>query len=206
MSDILLINTYPETQNYSIHFPLMLPGKSNRWSSVALRPEGVSRRRRSAPRCIDTKVVSSCLIIRSFSFRGTNKGKRKRYRQEPANKALKSNSENKHFDLHFKKQIRSSKTSSIFYSKSIVIKWISSVTPPGGFEPDLNYFFLKGLKITLSTAPVGVEFESNCSKTPLNRPFSRRFPTKRPSGWFLENKPKKLRFASYRSGLWKFVP
>ena len=132
MSDILLINTYPETQNYSIHFPLMLPGKSNRWSSVALRPEGVSKNRSSTPRCIDTKVVRSRLTIRSFSFRETNKGKRKRYREDYTNKSMTSCLGSKCFGFHFKKYIHSSKKLAIFYSKLIVKKWISSITPRGG--------------------------------------------------------------------------
>ena len=191
MSANLITNSYTASQNYYIQFQARSSCNSSQRSSVALGLDGASKRRRCSSYYIET--------IRSSSFLGTNIGKNKRYRQEPANKSLKSNSENKYFDLHIKKQIRSSKILPIFYSKLIVKKWISSITPPGGFEPDLNYFFLEELKITLSTASVGVEFESNCSKTPLNRPFSGDSQAYDPFGWFLVNMPKKLRFASFRS-------
>ena len=68
--------------------------------------------------------------------------------------------------------IRSSKNSAIFYSKLL--------RPEGGFEPDLNGFLNQ--KQSASTAgrvkpqlneflsqPVGVEFESNCSRTTVNQ-------------------------------------
>ena len=159
MSHDLAITTYSASQNYSSHFPVRSSCKSSQLSCVTLRPEGVSK------------------LIRSSSFRETNISKIKCYRQEPAIKALKSYSESKQAGLHFKKHIRSSKKPSIFYSKLFLEKWISSTKPLGGFEPDLNYFFLEVLKINISLAPVGIEFESNCSETPVNRPFSRGFPT-----------------------------
>ena len=69
-------------------------------------------------------------------------------------------------------RIRSSKNSAIFYSKLL--------RPEGGFEPDLNGFLNQ--KQSASTAgrvkpqlneflsqPVGVEFESNCSRTTVNQ-------------------------------------
>ena len=198
MSANLITNSYTASQNYYIQFQARSSCNSSQRSSVALGLDGASKRRRCSSYYIET--------IRSSSFLGTNNGKNKRYRQEPAHKALKSNSENKHFNLHIKKQIRSSKTLPIFYSKLIVKKWISSITPPGGFEPDLNYFFLEELKITLSTASVGgrvwVELLENSPKSPIFR----RFPSIRPF-WLVSGKhAQKASFRVLSITLWKFVP
>jgi len=74
-------------------------------------------------------------------------------------------------------RIRSSKNSAIFYSKLIMepIRWrgakYSKSEPQlngleGGFEPDLNGYLTSTI---VSAPPVGVEFESNCSRTTVNQ-------------------------------------
>ncbi len=145
MSNNLVINTHSASQNYSNHFPTLSPYKSNWWSSVALRPEGVSKSIRSSPH---RKIVSSRHAIRSSSFL-EDAGHSPRHGTNMA----------KHHNLlsYLRMQLE------------------------GGFEPDLNGFFPEVSKIIISLAPGGVEFESNCSETPLNHPFLRRFPATRDS-------------------------
>ena len=154
MSNNLVFNPTNAVSNYQNQLLAPFSLKPSWRLSVVLSSSKSSRALSAAKRHIETKGVSSRLTIRFSSFRETNIGKNKCYRREPAIKAVKSYSENKYSDLYFKKHIRSSKIFSIFYSKLIVKKWISSITPLGGFEPDLNYFFLEVLKINISLPPV----------------------------------------------------
>ena len=126
-----------------------------------------------------SNIRSSSFLVDAESSpqQGTNIGKFNYYRRKPTKNAKKSYPESKQAVLYFKMHIRSSKKPSIFYSKLFLKKWVSSTKPLGGFEPDLNGFFTKALKISISSAPVRVEVESNCSKTPLNCPFSRGITT-----------------------------
>jgi hypothetical protein len=109
MSGNHLIKPIITALNYQNQLLVPISLKSRWWLSS--RACGATERR------IESRVASSRLLIRSSSFRGTNKGRNQYYREKSIKVSRISYSENKHSGIHFKKYIRSSQKSAIFYSK-----------------------------------------------------------------------------------------